>query len=616
VDIQNRLLRIMCPPGKDVLIASDVRGRVHAFDHDLNLIQSSPVGTYDRPVNALHVTDRYVLTKDRFGAIGKWDLETLVPLDFYDGRTICDATGLYDDEVPSPTPNRAITCLNGRVYTPNGYNQLVVLDVDTFEVLDIRESPSKTFIDCICADDPEVHALSGVDGYLFLGNLETNQFPIQRQIDTNVVHGVVYDRRHDRFWTTQDGGLGEDRCVRTGVTTIEKDGSGFREFKLSHEDNEFIALDPDHRYVFAGGFNGKISIFDNTNRDFFLSQVIGPLEFQIIHAAVVSRDQFYVLLQTGDLIRLNGEGEEVCRASYSNRCVWTLEPHPDDDGLIYAGTDQGVTLLRYRGGRFDSIQIDQVARHTHGFGIVKDVKPLPDGSYVGISRKGDVFKAGDAGDVKWQRQVLGVPRGLAASADFERCLVATDEGTLWELGTSDGRVIDRVPVGSPSYACIYTADGRRVATADSLQQVRVYAPDSHELLGVVQEFSHRLKRLTRGSNGEIFVTGPDGMFELDLDEYRIRRSFGDYLVSTKENGVLCDGYMHVGGYGYQVASYRYSDGRIVDLQETLPDFTKAFAARIEPEGAPILLVGGRGGFICAYRVHKGVPRKVRELYVR
>ena len=32
-----------------------------------------------------------------------------------------------------------------------------------------------------------------------------------------------------------DGGLGADKCVRTGVTTIERDGSNFREFKLSHE---------------------------------------------------------------------------------------------------------------------------------------------------------------------------------------------------------------------------------------------------------------------------------------------------------------------------------------------------------------------------------------------
>ena len=616
MDIQNRLLRIVHAPTENALIASDVRGRVHKFDYDLQLLQSSPVVTYDRPVNSLCVTDDFVFTKDRFGSIGKWDVRTLAPLDFWDGTSVCDRSKLFKNEVPSPTPNRGITCLNGRLYTCNAYNQFVVLDTETFEVLDIRDSPSKTFIDCFCVDHPTVHALSDVDGHLFLGNLETNEFPIDAMVDTSVVHGVVYDRRHDRFWTTQDGGFGEDKFVRTGVTTIEKDGTGFREFKLSHEDNECIAFDPDHRYVFVGGFNGKVSVFDNTGRDFCLTKVIGPLEFQVIHAAVVSKDQFYALLQTGDVIRLNGEGEEVCRASYANRCVWTLEPHPSDESLLYAGTDQGVSRIRYDGGRFGSVQVHQVDAHHHGFGIVKDVRPMPDGSYVGISRKGDVFKASESGAVEWCRQVLGVPRGLAMSQTFDRCLVSSDEGTLWELGTSDGAVVDVIAVGSPSYACIYAADGRRVATADRHQLVHVYAPDSHELLGHVGGFNYRLKRLVRASNGEIFVTGPDGMFELDLDAYRCRRSFGNQLVSTKENGVLIDGHLYIGGYGYQLASYRYDDGRIVALQETLPDYTKAFAARLDADGTPILLVGGRGGFLNAYRIENGVPRKIREFYVR
>lgn len=616
MNIQNRFLRVLYSHRHDVLLASDVRGRVHKLDPDLNLIASSPVVSYDRPVNAICFSDRYVFTKDRFGAIGKWDFETLEPLDFWDGKTICDRRGLYPDEEPSPTPNRAIACFGGRVYTPNGYNQMVVLDEETFEVVDIRESPSDTFVDCICVGHPEVHAMSDVDGNIFIGNLETNEWPVRRKIDTNVVHGVIYDARHDRFWTTQDGGLGDDRCVRTGVTTLEKDGSGFREYKLSHEDNEFIAADPEHRYVFAGGFNGKIGVFDNTERDFRLVRLIGPLEFQIISAAVASADRIYALLQTGDIIRLNRDGVEECRTHYLNRCVWTLEPHPEDETLLYAGTDHGMTLLRYGPGRFGTVQIEQVDRHVHGFGIVKDVRPFPDGAYVGISRKGDVFKARRDGGIVWQRQVLGVPRGIALSPEYNRCLVSTDEGTVWELDTLSGKVVDRIALGSPSYACVYAADGRRVVTADGGQQVHVYAAEGPERLGSITGFQYRLKRIGRLGNGEIFVTGPDGMFELDLEKYAIRRSFGDYLVSTKENGVLCAGYLFVGGYGYQVGSYRYDTGEIVDLQETLPDFTKAFAAHVPADGVPILLVGGRGGFVNAYRVFNGVPRKVRELYVR
>jgi photosystem II stability/assembly factor-like uncharacterized protein len=421
---------------------------------------------------------------------------------------------------------------------------------------------------------------------------------------------------HERFWTTQDGGLGDDKCVRTGVTRLSLDGSSFEEFKLSHEDNEFIAIEPEGRFVYAGGFNGKIGVFDNTDKDFCLRRVIGPLDFQIISATVVSADRIYALLQTGDIIRLNGEGVEECRTRYAHRCVWTLEPHPEDDTLLYAGTDEGVTLLRYGPGRFGTVQIEQLARHAHGFGIVKDVRPLPDGSYVAISRKGDVFKAAEDGGILWRRQVLGVPRGAALSGEHDRCLVSTDEGTVWEFATASGEVVDRIPVGSPSYGCVYLDDGRRVVTADAGQRVLVYAGDSHEVLGAIGGFQSRHKRIGRASNGEIFVVGPDGMFELDLETYQVRRRFGDYLVSTKENGVLCEGFLYVGGYGYQVATYRHDTGETVDLQENLPDFTKAFVARVPEDGRPILLVGGRGGFINAYRIYNGIPVKVREFYVR
>lgn len=613
--MQNRLLRIVHSPTTQSLIGSDVRGRVHQFDYDLNLIQSSPVVSYDRPINAICLTDKYILTKDRFGAIGKWSLQTLEPLDFLDGQLVCDRHALDEDARVSPTPNRGISVFNNRIYTNNAYGQWVVLDVESFNIVEIGRSPSKIFIDCICAQHPETHALTDVVGNLYIGNLEANEFPIKRKIDTNVVHGIVYDQRHDRFWTTQDGGLGEDKCVRTGVTTIDKDGSNFQEFKLSHEDNEFIAITPDQMHVFAGGFNGKIAIFDNTERDFKLEAEVGPLEFQIIAAAVVSRDQYYALLQTGDIIRLNRAGEEVCRAANRNRCVWTLEPHPGDDSIVYAGTDHGVSILQYGPGLYDSVNIRQLAKHVHGFGICKDVKPFADGSYISISRSGYVFRADENGKVLWSRELPGVPRGIALDACTCHAMVSTDAKSVWELDTATGEIRHELRLGGASYACIYADDGRRVVTCDNGTQVLVFAPKADELLGRIG-FNSRLKRLFRGSNGGIFVTGPDGMFELDLEHYCRKKSFGEYLVSTKESGVLCAGHVYAGGYGYQVATYRYEDEEIIDLEETAPDFTKAFAARIPEDNVPILLVGGRGGFINTYRIYQGLPFKNREFYIR
>ncbi len=615
MNIHNRLLRITYSESHNVLITSDVKGRVYKFDLELNLLQTSPTVSYTRPINSLCVTDQYIFTKDRAGAIGKWSLDTLEPLDFYDENNLCIAEDLMEDEEPSPSPNRGIAVFNNRLYTTNGYNQMVVLDVESFDVVDIRLSPSPTFFDCLCVTDATTHALSDVEGRLFIGNIESYEFPVEVRVDSNVVHGVVYDKRHDRFWTTQDGGFGDDMFVKTGVTTIEKDGTGFKSYPISHEDNEFIQFDPKCRYLFVGGFNGKICVFDNTEKDFSLKKVIGPLDFQIIHACVVSHESIYALLQTGEIVNINADGKIVNQSHYRNKCAWIFEPHPGDDSHLYVGTDDGVTLLRYKPGKFNTIQIEQLAKHTHGFGIIKDVKVLPDGSYLGISRSGYVFKANYQGDLLWYRQVLGVPRSIAVNIEYDRCMVSSDAGTVYELLTANGELHDEIPVGSASYGCTYTVDGRRAVTADRHQAVHVYAADSHDILGSVK-FSLRLKRLFRDANNHILVTGADGVFELDLDNYKRKHMFGECMTNTKENAVICGNYVYAGGYGYQLGVYEYATDEIVGLAEYLPDFTKAFATRICEDGRAILLVGGRSGFINAYNLIDGMPHKVREFYLR
>jgi len=614
MDIQNRLMRVIFDRDQNIVFASDVKGRIHKFDNELNLLQSSPVVSKTLPINALCLTDDYIFTKDRTGNIGKWDKNKLLPLDFYDGAMICNRETLEEDEEPSPSPNRGIAHLNGRLYTNNGYGQIAVLDCETFDVLDIRESPSNTFFDNIYAENPKLQALTDTDGFLYLGDLEKNVFPIKYQVDSELAHGIAYDKKHDRFWTTQDGGFGEDRFVKTGVTTLNSDGTDFREYKISHEDNEFIQFDPECKNLFVGGFNGKIFVFDNKEKDFRLKKVLGPFKFQLIHASVVDEDNIYILLQTGDLLKVNGKGEIINKANYDNKCVWILEPHPMDDSLIYAGTDEGISIIRYDSGKFETVNIQEIAKHDLGFKIVKDVKVFQDGSYLAISRNGHVYKANQDGTLLWYRQLTGVPRSIALSNEYKKAMISTDDG-VWELDSLNGEVIDQFKVGGPVYAVSYSMDGRRVVSSDKGQKVLVFPSDSLELLGEFQ-FNRRTKRMIKDKDGRIFTVGQDGISELNLETYKIDKQFNEYLVSTKENGVFFEGCVYLGGYGYQIGTYNYETGEIMDLIEDNPDYTKAFAARRPEEGKPILLVGGRGGFINAFKLYDGIPYKVREFYIR
>lgn len=199
MNIQNRLLRVFHHDNE--IICPDVKGRLHKFDTDLKLICSSPALGFNKPINALAIDGEFVFTKDRFGTVGKWNRFTLEPVDFYQADNLCDRKKLFEGEEPSPSPCRGMAVLNGRLYTNNGFGQIVVIDINTFELLDVRDSPSPTFFDAICVECDGLHMLSDVIGHVYIGNLEENHFPIVRKIDTNVIHGVVYDRKHDRFCT-------------------------------------------------------------------------------------------------------------------------------------------------------------------------------------------------------------------------------------------------------------------------------------------------------------------------------------------------------------------------------------------------------------------------------
>lgn len=79
-----RLTRMIYIPSRDLLVGADVAGKLHAFDRDLNLLQSSPDIGYSVPINAITSDAEYVYTRNRRGSIAKWKLPELEPLDVYD----------------------------------------------------------------------------------------------------------------------------------------------------------------------------------------------------------------------------------------------------------------------------------------------------------------------------------------------------------------------------------------------------------------------------------------------------------------------------------------------------------------------------------------------------
>jgi hypothetical protein len=613
MNVQNRIMRILHLKGRDQILGSDVKGRLHLFDLELNLIRSSPATTYNAPINTITTDDRYAFTKDRRGAIAKWDLDTLQPLDIYDEWNLADESGLMEGEEPSPSPARGIGLHNGRLYTTNGYNQMVVIDIETFDVQEIREwLLLSDFPDCIYAGIPGLQVVSTLNGMVYIGDLEKHEYPVQLRADHSSVHFVLYDKRHDRIMCTQDYGYEEGKG--NGIAYFDRDGSNYHQLSLTYDDVEFFEFDHDYKYAYVAGFDGRLYVLDNTEPELKLVRVCGPFRHQIIGGAYVSDQQIYLLTQGGELFCVDNYGNMKHQADYTMQCVWTMVAHPEDDSLAYCAVDDGVEIVRYTTGNYNSVRLERVAKHAQAFGYVQDLAVLPDGSYMATGRLEYVYRADKSGNLIWYKRIIGIPRGVALSSDLTRAMVVADSGVMWELDPETGEILDEMKLDAePLWSCLYLPDGRRVMLSlDS--KIFFVAPDSHEIVGRMDP-DYRLKRL-QWHEGKLFATGAYGAREINTDTYEVVQVYNELLTNTKENMVLLDNHVHVISYGYQLGSYTYGDAEMVAFSENYLDFPKAIIGRIGEDGVPLMLIGGRGGYVYGYRVENGVPRKSREIYLR
>jgi outer membrane protein assembly factor BamB len=636
MELTDRIVRIISL-GSLGILAADVVGRLHVLDKDLKLIRSSrslpaTIPASQRPVYTLTVSGGWVVTKDMAGNIAKWSLDTLDLVDYYDAYSVCDRTLLMDGEEPSPVMSRGITVWDGQVYVNNGYRQLVVLDLESFTINSIGPSVTGDMpIEHFCTDHPDIHVISDKGGRLHFGSLATMEFPTMVKADESNIHRVCYDRRHERFWFSQDAGKGETAYLSHGVAIAGTDGTVVRQYGFATNDVEFVALSPGHEKAYAGGFNGVLHVFDNTTEELRLEATITGFGHQLIDLVVDADGSLYVLSQDGGLVKLDDSGAELARADFRRQCVWDIQPAADDPHTFYLATDDGVSVISVSDSRAGQPALRLVAHHVTGLGFTRRVVAMPDG-WLGLSWDHKVFRASADGTLRWVRDLPAFGHTVAVSPGYDRVLVASDAGGL-ELSAATGDLLAQLSIeGLPIWAGTYLKSGERVLST-RIGQVRAFAPDSSSVAWTLDfGFSNYPKRM-RATEDALYVIGGQGMKEIPLEHLTgggelalgrdqlatVERRFVELLENTVENGVIMDGIACAVSYGGQLAAFNYESTEIIGLDEDIPDYPKAIAGLPAADGGRFIILGGRGGYLRIYRLD-GDPGqisfvKLRETYL-
>ncbi|GAA2986191.1 hypothetical protein [Actinokineospora diospyrosa] len=612
--VTDRLIRIVWVP--DVgLIAADTFGRIHLFDDELRLVRSSARVRAGRPLYGLTVAGDWVIGKDRMGAVYRWSLATFDLLNRVDPVTVCDRSSLLDGEEPSPVSSRGIAVWAGRVYVTSGYhNQMLVLDLETFDVLEIRPNIcGDAVMEWVSTDSGKVHVVSDKNGGLWFGDFETMSFPKHVKIDDGNIHRVVYDKLHDRFWCTQDFGEGETADVANGVIVVSLDGVKEGESLFARDDVEFIHFAKDYRRAYAGGFDGELHIYDNTDRALRIVRTISGFPHQLSDLTIDDRGDLYVLCQDGEVVKLDAEGAQLGRLGFRRQAVWDIQHAVEDDGVLYLASDSGVAVAQVVPAA-SGPTLRVLADHVTGHGFTRRVAPVP-GGFVGVTRDGRVLRAGRDGTQRWNTGLPGLLHTVAAAPDFTRLLVAGNEGAF-ELDADTGAVTTVHQVdGLPVWVSAYLPDGRAVLGTRNGVIVVLEADGTPGWRLDQGEYPKRM-----WTSGELlYVVGDGGLKEIEIGT-GVTRRWTELLSNTNENAVLVDGLVSVSSYGMQVATYGYDDGELVGFVEELPDYPKALAAVRDQHGAPHLLVGARSGILSLYRFVKpggpgGVLAKVEDRWL-
>ncbi|MFI5669906.1 PQQ-binding-like beta-propeller repeat protein [Streptomyces sp. NPDC051704] len=614
-----RLTRIVNSPGRG-LLGADARGGLHWLDRDLNVLSSSnssapsqdPAGD---PIYAVTFAGDWIVTRDKTGTISRWHADTLRLSDRLDAAATADASLLLEGEQPAPTMLRGIGVWDGKLYTNNGYFQVVVIDLETFTVERITEWPhGYDMLEWFCTDAPGVHAVSDRSGRIHLGSLPELSFPTVVQVDTSNVHRVVYDARHNRFWALGDAGIDETHNIANGVITLGLDGTIGERFDYARNDVEGLVFSPDFSSVYTGGFDGELLIFDNTDPELRVAKRVGGFSHQIIDITIDEHGDVYTLTQDGEVTALTADGTVRARLGYGRQCVWDLQPVPGDDGALLAATDDGTALLRL---------VEQVPGHPalvlagqefSGLGFTRRLVTLDDG-WAGVFWPGTVRRVSGAGHVVWERQMPAVSHTLSRSPDGSRLLVACNAGAI-ELDAATGEELSRIDdLPASAWASAYLEDGSRlIATRNGV--MAAYSAEGAATW--TTELGGYPKRLLVEGN-RVHATGGGGIKEFEVGEPKLGQRFTELLDNTCENSVVADGILVAITYGLQIAAYDHETGELLGLHEDLPDFPKGIALLHGREGATYVVIGGRGGYLRLYRLDRerkdSVLTAVRDLWL-
>lgn len=576
------------------LFAATNRGTVLKLDEDMNILSSSnPVYNLNN-LYVMTLDQTYIYARDIAGRLARWRKDNL-SLDAIVDLTAWSAA----DEADVPNVSHGLFIYEESVYVSMPQGRMGRFRQTDLKFEGLSDYFPKALLECFELTSPHGHFAVDFSGHLYQGDINSQMEPVAR-IANGACHQVIYDKRFDRYWVTDDYHCGLALFHAQNPKEISR-------LPLTNDDVEWMAFNADQSQVLVACFDRFVHLIQNAESPSLIRK-IGPFKYQVNHVIWPHPNQAYALTEAGEIYRFDPEtGEFICGPTGTNS-VWDIRRAESGDYLV-AFEDGTLRRIGIQNMSFDVKQ-----ERNLGLGMIRRVCPVGEES-LALTTGGHVLRVDREFEPVWIYETRPLLRDFARSNG--RVVLCSEAGELSCLDETTGRLLWRRHLDLPLWTVTIDSQGENYFVASRLcergdQNAESSGKPAEFIVGRMSDGAEvrrhhifgNIKRM-QWVDDQHFLMNGNGKVATSLvraEDFSVVRCWDSWQLNTCEATLVKDSKLYTTTYGYQLNTFDYG-GEILESAFPFEDYATSLAS-VEGE---FILAGGRGAFLSLFKQREGMP---------
>ncbi|MBX3020136.1 MAG: PQQ-like beta-propeller repeat protein [Bdellovibrionales bacterium] len=578
------------------LFASTSRGTILKFDADLKQLATSQPGYNLNNLYVMIIDESFIYARDISGRLARWHKDTLV-LD-----TVIDLTNWSDpNEESLPNVSHGLFLHNGYLYVAMPQGKIGKFRQDDLSFIGLSEYLPKALIESFDFTGPQGHFAVDFSGYVYAGDIDQMMKPVSR-VATGACHQILYDKKFDRYWITDD--------YHCGLALFSAhDPQNIQRVPLTRDDVEWMSFNHGQSQILVACFDRFIYRLSNEREPKILGK-FGPYKYQVNHVEWTSHG-IYALTESGEIYLTDPATGEIKQGPTGTNAVWDIQPVPGSRGQFLVAFEDGFV----RRMNIEGENIKTESECNLGMGMVRRIISGDDGGAFVLTVAGQVARLDRNFSILWLHESQPLLRDFIRRAG--KILFCTEQGELTCLDEGTGALLWRRNFDMPLWSVtadplgqFYWVAARLCEMGDQGQEstarpADVVVGDLATGIELRRESAYgNIKRFKWLDDQHMLING-NGRVATSVvraSDFSVVRCWRDWQLNTCEGTLVHNSRLYTTTYGYQLNTFEFA-GEILESAFPFEDYATSLAAVDDKH----IVAGGRGAYLSVFSVHEGLP---------